>query len=147
MGLASGARVFRAADGRFHARVPVNGRQAIFGLKSSGFRDWLVDRYLSAATKSFLLVGLSPGCWRRSRHGARFETDSPNVYVRVGRDQDDDEPSYYLDLGDHAGTVIKICASGWSIAAKRAFILRGRKGSCRYPCPSVMARSSCCANL
>jgi hypothetical protein len=51
MALASGARVFRAADGRFHARVPLNGRQAIFGLKSSAFRDWLIDGYLSAHEK------------------------------------------------------------------------------------------------
>ena len=51
MGLASGARVFRTADGRFHAGVTVNRRQAIFGLKSGAFRDWLIDGYLSAHQK------------------------------------------------------------------------------------------------
>jgi len=51
MGLAASARVFRAADGRFLARVPVNGRDAIFSLKSSPFRDWLARGALKAYCK------------------------------------------------------------------------------------------------
>jgi hypothetical protein len=134
MRLASGARIFRAADGRFHARVPVNGRQAIFGLKSSAFRDWLIDGYLSAHQK------LPPRrAIRRVLEGlearARFETDSPNVYVRVGRDQDDKLSSYYLDLGDHAGTVIKICASGWSIAQETGIHFARPQGHLPLPMP------------
>ena len=134
MGLASDARVFRAADGRFHARVPVNGRQAIFGLKSSAFRDWLVDGYLSAHQK------LPPRrAIRRVLEAlearARFETDSPTVYVRVGRDQDDNLSSYYLDLGDHAGTVIKICASGWSIAHETGIHFARPQGQLPLPVP------------
>ena len=134
MGLASGARVFRAADGRFHAQVPVAGRQAIFGLKSGAFRDWLIDGYLSAHQK------LPPRrAIRRVLEGlearARFENDSPTVYVRVGRDQDDNLSSYYLDLGDHAGTVIKICASGWSIAQETGIHFARPQGQLPLPMP------------
>ena len=133
MGLASGRWVFRAADGRFHARVPVSGRQAIFGLKSTAFRDWLIDGYMRAHQK------LPPRrAIRRVLEGlearARFETDSPTVYVRVGRDQDE-LSNYYLDLGDHAGTVIKICAGGWSIANDTGIHFARRQGQLALPMP------------
>ena len=50
--LASSARFFRSADGRFYAQVPVAGRQEIYGLKSAGFRDWLIDVYLTHHTEA-----------------------------------------------------------------------------------------------
>jgi hypothetical protein len=98
-GLVACARLFRGADDRFHARVPVNGRHEILGLKTSEFRDWLVDGYVSA------YHALPP---QRAVHRvlealeayARFEVDTPPVYVRVGCDQDEFGSSYYLDLGD-----------------------------------------------
>jgi hypothetical protein len=134
MGLAGGARVFRAADGRFHARVPVNGREAIFRLKSSSFRDWLVDGYVSAYQKlppkraiQRVLEALEAR--------ARFETAGPPVYVRVGRDQDESRSNWYLDLGDHAGTAIKICASGWSIVEKPSVHFAQPQGQLPLPVP------------
>jgi hypothetical protein len=134
MALTTGAQVFRAADGRFHARVPVNGRQAIFGLKSTAFRDWLIDGFMGAHQK------LPPRrAIRRVIEGlearARFETDGPTVYVRVGRDQDVNLSSYYLDLGDHAGTVIKTCASGWSITQEMGIHFARPQGQLALPMP------------
>jgi hypothetical protein len=41
--LASGARLFRSADGNFCAQVRVGDRLKIYGLKSAGFRDWLIS--------------------------------------------------------------------------------------------------------
>ncbi len=41
--LASGVRLFRANDGRFFAQVPVGDRFEVYGLRSSAFRDWLID--------------------------------------------------------------------------------------------------------
>ena len=41
--LASGARLFRSADGHFCAQVRVGDRLEIYGLKSAGFRDWLIS--------------------------------------------------------------------------------------------------------
>ena len=45
VGLASGARLYRSADGRLHAGVKVGDRYEIYGLNSSGFRDSLIDEY------------------------------------------------------------------------------------------------------
>ena len=44
--VASAARLFRLADGRFQALVGVGDRQEIHGLKSKAFRDWLITCYL-----------------------------------------------------------------------------------------------------
>ena len=97
-GLAAGARLFRAADGRFHARVPVNGRHEILGLRSSAFRDWLIDGYRSAYQKlpPERAVQRVIECSKRAL-GSRSHT--PPVYIRVGRGRDDDGSSIYLDLG------------------------------------------------
>jgi hypothetical protein len=40
--LASSARMYRSPDGRLHAQVPVGDRLEMYGLKSAGFRDWLI---------------------------------------------------------------------------------------------------------
>jgi hypothetical protein len=58
------------------------------------------------------------------------------VYVRVGRDQVDNLSSYYLDLGDHDGTVIKICAGGWSIAPETGIHFARPQGQLPLPMPS-----------
>src|SRR5262249_18361059 len=81
MRMASSAEVSRTAEGRFHARVPVNGRHDILLLKSRAFRDWLVDAYVNAHQK------LPP---RRAVHGviealearARFANEGSTTYVR-----------------------------------------------------------------
>ena len=45
--LAAAARLYRSADGGIHVQVPVADRNETFGLKSAGFRDWLVDGYFA----------------------------------------------------------------------------------------------------
>jgi hypothetical protein len=44
--LASGARLFRSADGHFCAQVRVGDRLDILALRSAGFRDWLIDGFM-----------------------------------------------------------------------------------------------------
>jgi hypothetical protein len=41
--LTFGARLFRSADGHFCAQVRVGDRLEIYGLRSAGFRDWLIS--------------------------------------------------------------------------------------------------------
>jgi len=134
MGLAACARLFRAADGRFHARVPVNGRHEIFGIRSTAFRDWLVDGYVSAYHRLPPQRAVNRVLEALEAH-ARFEVDTPPVYVRVGRDQDEFESSYYLDLGDLTGHAIKICASGWSVVEKPSINFRRPQGLLPLPVP------------
>ena len=46
--LAAAARLYRSGDGGdFMSQVPVAGRYETYGLKSAGFRDWLIDGYFA----------------------------------------------------------------------------------------------------
>ena len=135
MRLAAGAQIFRAPDGRFHTRVPVNGRQAIFGLKSTAFRDWLVDGYVSAYQK------LPPArSIRRVLEAlearARFEADGPTVHVRVGSELEGPGSSYYIDLGDATGAAVKVGADGWSVVADPSIHFKRPTGQLPLPVPS-----------
>ena len=75
--LASGARLFRSADGHYCAQVPVGDRLEIYGLRSDGFRDWLIDGYMNGQTEP-------PSGWAIRRvvgmleAKARFATGMPD---------------------------------------------------------------------
>jgi hypothetical protein len=135
LALGSNASFFRSVDGRFHARVPVNGRQEILGLKSMDFREWLAESYLREHRE------LPPARSVQRVLGtfearARSETDRPLVHVRVGCGPETDEPSNYLDLGDASGRAIKICASGWSVVDRPNIHFRRPAGLLPLPLPS-----------
>ena len=134
-GLAACAPLVRAADGRLHARVPVNGRQEIYGLKSPAFRNWLIDRYRSVVRK-LPPSGLC-GAWsRRSKHALSFE-DSHSAGVRAGRrGRDDDAATFYLDLGDSSRRAVEISAAGWSIVEKPPVDFWRPRGLLPLPVPS-----------
>ncbi len=135
MALAATSRLFRGVDGRFHARVAVSGRHEIFGLKSIAFRDWLIAGYVSAYQQ------LPPQrAVRRVLDAlearARFEVDTPAVYIRVGRDPEDDGATFYLDLGDASGRAIKIGATGWCVVDRPGVHFRRPQGLLPMPMPS-----------
>jgi hypothetical protein len=83
--LAASARLFRSADGRFCAQVPVGDRLEIFGLRSAAMRDWLIDGYLVSQPEP-------PSSWAIRRvvgmleARARFSSGVPEVFIRVGQD-------------------------------------------------------------
>jgi hypothetical protein len=132
--IASNARTFRSADGRFHAQVPVGDRHEIYGLKSTAFRDWLIDSYHgdsdqlpSAYAVSRVLAALEAR--------ARFDDAMPAVYVRVGRDSDVGCADCYLDLGDPGGQAVKISAREWSVVDRPPVHFRRPEGMLPLPTP------------
>jgi hypothetical protein len=78
--LTSGAKLFRSADGRFFAQVPVGERFEVYGLKSAAFRDWLIDGYLVSQPEP-----PSPRAILRAvgmlEARARFKADIPEVFI------------------------------------------------------------------
>jgi hypothetical protein len=134
--LASRARLFRSADGRFYAQVPVGERQEIYALKSAGFRDWLTDGYV--------LVDPDPPTDAAVRRAAgvlearaRFNPRIPEIFVRIGREVDapqHDEP-YFLDLGDLSGRAVELSASGWSVVDRPRTHFRRPPGLLPLPTP------------
>jgi hypothetical protein len=135
--LASSARLYRSADGRLHARVPVGDRYEIYGLNSSGFRHWLTDGY-------FVDRRQPPSQWAIRRvvsvleARARFDGGTPSVFIRVGRDHDANGKvsTYFLDLGDPSGRAVEICTQGWSIVDRPDVHFRRPAGLLPLPMPS-----------
>ena len=135
--LASGARLFRSADGHFCAQVPVGDRLEIYGLRSDGFRDWLIDRYMNGQTEP-------PSSWAIRRvvgmleARARFTAGMPEVFVRVGQDGDDDGvgTTYFIDLGDSSGRAVAIRDQEWSVVDRPGVHFRRPSGLLRLPMPA-----------
>ena len=133
--LASGARLFRSADGHFCAQVPVGDRLEIYGLRSAGFRDWLIDGYMDGQTEppSSSAIRRVVGMLEAK---ARFTTGMPEVFVRIGQDGDGADTAYFLDLGDPSGRAIEIRDQGWSVVDRPGVYFRRPGGFRQLPLPA-----------
>ena len=133
--LASSARLFRSADGRLCAQVPVGDRFEVFGLKSAAFRDWLIDGFLidhPEPPPSYSIrrvVGMLEA-------RARFNDAIPEVFVRVGRDGVGQNSRCFLDLGDPFGRAIEIHPQGWFVVDRPDVHFRRPAGQLPLPVPS-----------
>ena len=133
--LASSARLFRSADGHFCAQVRVGDRLEIYGLRSAGFRDWLIDGYMIDQPEP-------PSNWAIRRvvgmleARARFTSGMPEVYVRVGQGGDGADSPYFLDLGDPSGRAVAIRDQGWSVVDKPDVFFRRPDGLLPLPVPA-----------
>jgi hypothetical protein len=133
--LAAGVRLFRSNDGRFFAQVPVGDRLEVFGLKSAGFRDWLIRGYLidQPAPPSEVAIRRAIGMLEAR---ARFDADIPEVFIRTGRGGDGEGSAYFLDLGDASGRAIAIRDRGWIAVDRPDVHFRRPGGHLPLPMPS-----------
>ena len=133
--LASGARLFRSADGHSCAQVRVGDRLEVYGLRSAGFRDWLIDGYMNGQTEP-------PSGWAIRRvvgmleANARFTTGMPDVFIRVGQNGDGADTAYFLDLGDSSGRAVAIGDQGWSVVDRPGVHYRRPGGLLPLPMPA-----------
>ena len=133
--LASGAQFFRSSDGRLFAQVPVGTRHEIFGVKSTSFRDWLIEGH-------FADCGEIPSQWAIRRvltaleARARFGAETPSVFIRVGHDGTGNASLFFIDLGDSSGRAIAIGPDGWSVVDRPAVHFRRPEGLLALPTPS-----------
>jgi hypothetical protein len=134
--LASAARMFRSADGRYCAQVPVGDRLEIYGLRSAGFRDWLIDGYLAQQDEP------PPNSAIRRVIGtlearARFHAGIPELFVRVGQDGSAGENglTYFVDLGDATGRAVAVRDTGWSVVDRPGVHFRRPEGLLALPGP------------
>ena len=81
--VASRARLFRSNDGRFFAQVQVGDRFEVFGLKSAGFRDWLIHGFLVYQPVPPTQVAIRSAVGMLEAR-ARFDADIPEVFIRTG---------------------------------------------------------------
>ena len=103
--------MFRSADGRFFAQVPVGDRLEIYGLKSAAFRDWLIDGYLIDQPEPPSPAG---------RFAARSACSRP------GRGSTPTFPRSLFASAATATARARRISSTWAIPAARAVAIRDR---------------------
>jgi hypothetical protein len=135
MRLASLARVFRSAEGRLFAQVPVDSRYEIHGMKSKAFREWLVNSYVADRGKI-----PAPAVVRHVlstlEAQTRFGGTTPSVFIRIGHDGFGSASPFFIDLGDSSGNAISIGPAGWAVAHYPEVHFRRPEGLLALPVPS-----------
>ncbi len=134
--IAERAQVFRLADGRLFARLPVEGREETHGLRAAEFRDWLVDAYVAAG-------GKLPSKWslrcaiEALETKARRQASRTIVSIRVGTETHAATPSspFLIDLADPAGRAVVVDACGWLIVDRPPVAFRRPEGLLPMPIP------------
>ena len=117
--LASSAQLFRSADGRFYAQVPVGDRLDIYGLRSRGVPR-LADRrlHLIDQPEPPLDAGrsaASSACSRPGRDSSpAFPRCSSASARRAAMTATRTRP-IFVDLGDPSGRAVAIRGQGWSV--------------------------------
>jgi hypothetical protein len=133
--VAATARFFRSSQGRLFARVPVGSRHEVYGLKSPTFREWLIDGF-------FAICREIPSSWAIRRAlavfeaRARFGSDNPSVFVRVGHDGSGSRSPIFIDLGDKAGRAVTISPGDWRVVDRHGVHFRRPDGLLPLPEPS-----------
>ena len=137
------ARFFRSAEGRFHVQVAIGGREEVLRLRSATFRDWLVGLYVKERHK--LPSQRNVGRVLQVLEGkARFDADTPGVFVRIGGDTRDGGACGYLDLADLNGRVVKICKEYWYVVERSGVHFKRLQGLVPF---GVCRKSSRCGDL
>jgi hypothetical protein len=134
LSVAETARTFRSPDGRFHAQVTIAERQEVVPLKSTAFRDWLLDSYRSVCDElpSAYVIGR---VLKAIEARARFNASTPPVYIRVGRGGEPGHPDCYIDLANASGQAVIVNAQGWSIVQRPPVHFRHPDGMLPLPLP------------
>jgi hypothetical protein len=105
----------------------------VYGVRSGGFRDWLIDGYFADRRESpspatiARVVGLLEA-------RARFDGGAPSVFIRVAGDVSG--AANFLDLGEPSGRAVKISADGWDVVDRPAIPFQRPTGMLALPVPS-----------
>jgi hypothetical protein len=132
--LGSTARLCRSGDGGLHAQVPVGDRHEIHGVKSDGFRDWLIDGYFAERGEPASVAAIARVVGLLEAR-ARFGGGEPSVFIRVGGGSDSKGSAHFLDLGDSSGAAIRICAGGWEVVHRPEIKFQRPEGLLPLPVP------------
>jgi hypothetical protein len=129
------SRFFRSADGQYHAKVPFKNSHVIFGLRTTGFRAWLIESFRrergqlpsDSAVRHALRV---------IEGRATFEETTPAIHVRVGLEREDRCEEFYLDLGDASERAVRINAAEWTVVDSPPVYFKRPAGFLPLPIPS-----------
>ncbi len=130
------AQLFRSADGRSCAQVPVGDRLEIYGLRSAGFRDWLIDGVPDRSDRAAVELGHSP----RDRHargpGAVHAPAFPRSSSASARMATAPTPRISLTWAIPAAGPSRLDDQGWSVVDRPDVYFRRPEGLLPLPVPA-----------
>jgi hypothetical protein len=130
--LAEDAELFHTPDGRAYADIPVNSGRRTFEISDQGgFGDWLRNGWFRETRNAPCQEALRSTV-RTLAATAQQEGPQHAVHIRVA----EHEGSYYLDLANDEGGVVKFNGEGWEVgrsapicaAARHAAAAGAREG-------------------
>ncbi len=135
LSLLSQTRLFRSGDGQFHARLPIGDRDEVFALKSAEFREWLIESY--RAECGDVLSGRALRRTISSFHSrARTAEATPEMHVRIGREEVVGLEHWYVDLGDSTRMAIRISPQEWAVVDRSPVQFCRTRGQLALPYPT-----------
>lgn len=124
------ATFFSAPDESTWGAVTVAGRRETWGLRSQGFRKWLIHQFFKATKKAPTPDALNQALLTLDAV-ARYDGDEHPVFVRTAQR----DGKYYLDLADEQWRAVEIDEAGWRLSAEPPVHFRRPPGMLALPEP------------
>jgi hypothetical protein len=134
--LAGAADLFHTPDGHGYADLDIDNHRETWGLRTTGFRRWLVRRFFEARQRAPSSEALQAAL-NVVEARATFDAPERPVFVRVGGANG----RIYLDLADAKWRAIEIDVGGWRLVMRRPCVSAGPVVCARSLCRCAVARS------
>ena len=134
------AAFFSSHDEVPYAAIQTNDHCEIWGLRSRGFKQWLVHRFYKTTGKAPNGEAMTQALLNLEAHS---HIDGPRRSVHIRTASHDGK--LYLDLADEPWRAIEIDAQAGGWSQRRPWPSSGRVACCRCPSRSSAALSRSCA--
>ncbi|MGP8244158.1 MAG: hypothetical protein ACLQVN_06530 [Bryobacteraceae bacterium] len=125
-----GVELFHSPDGDAYASVAANGHRENWLVRSTGFKNWLLHRFLQAYGKGTGSQALNDAC-NTIVAKAKYEGVEHQVFTRIGELDD----SIYLDLGNEGWQAVSVNKQGWEVVDEPPIRFARRRGMLPLPIP------------
>ncbi len=133
----AGVTLFHDDEDECFATIQVGDHEEPHPLESTAFRRWLIRLYdtnFKSAPNAQAIIDARATLASR----AQFDGQCRNVATRVG----EREGQIYIDLGDPAWSVVRICAGGWELIPYAQCPIRFRRPRGTKSMPTPVAGGS-----
>jgi hypothetical protein len=112
--------------------VAIEGASQTYPIKSGMFALWLRKTYFLAEGKALPRMALE-NALQTAQSIAQFKGEEKSIFVRMGHEGG----KVYLDLGDAAGNIVEVDASGWVLRPETSVKFIRPRGMYPLPVPEA----------
>lgn len=120
--LGSEAELFHTSEGESYASVYLEEHCETWGVRSRGFREWLIQEYYQREHKTPTAQALQDALGVLQGR-ARYEGMVREVHTRIAQHED----AIYLDLADEAWRVVRVSRDSWRVISSGEAAVRFRR--------------------